>query len=268
MQKKFRALVLAALCCGASMAHANTFYIDAVTGNDANSWDLTHTCMLNASEAQPTQVRSWGPHLVSFRAELDRCSSDRTAAARPNNPIVLGSFEDGAKPIIKGEGADATLILRDVSGWTIQDIAVTNHGEKDDKRIGILIQTSNYSFAIHVLRVDVSDVNGVLSKKAGGIGIIAMGKDDQPAHFDDILVDQSTVSHIAGDGIWLQVADNELRTYRNTHIRLIGNTITDIGKNADHLRGTLDGLIDHNVVRFAGAHEHGNAVASAGPSTL
>ena len=187
-------------------------------------------------------------------------SSDRTEAARAENPIVLGSFEDGAKPIIKGEGADATLILRDVSGWTIQDIAVTNHGEKDDKRIGILIQTSNYSFAIHVLRVDVSDVNGVLSKKAGGIGIIAMGKDDQPAHFDDILVDQSTVSHIAGDGIWLQVADNELRTYRNTHIRLIGNTITDIGKNAIYLRGTLDGLIDHNVVRFAGAHEHGNAV--------
>jgi len=259
MWKRLCGYFLVAVCCSASVAHASIFYIDAVSGKDANAGTSASLAWSGLTPVNQHKFAAGDRILFHAGQSWIGVLSPRGSGVA-DNPITLGSYGDGAKPQIKGEGAAATLVLRNVSGWTVQDIAVTNHGEKDDKRIGVLIQTSDYSFAIHLLRVDVSDVNGTLSKRAGGIGIVAEGGSEHPAHFDDVLIDQCIISHIAGDGIWLHVTDGELRTYRNTHVRLTSNTITDIGKNAIYLRGTIDGLIDHNVVRFAGAHEHGNAI--------
>jgi hypothetical protein len=178
----------------------------------------------------------------------------------PENPIVLGSYGEGAKPLFKGEGADATLALREVSGWTVEDIAITNHGSKVAVRMGILIHTNAVSSAIHLVRVDVSDVNGeVDSKSSGGIGVVAWGKDGGTARFDDVLIDHCTVSHVDGEGIWFQTK-NEAEPHGNRNIRITGTVITDTGRNAIFMRGSLGALIDHNVVRLAAARKHGNAI--------
>jgi hypothetical protein len=240
-------------------AHATAFYIDASSGNDANTG--TSPSQAWSSLAPVNQHKFKSDDQIFFHAGQTWAGVlEPHGSGTADHPITLGSYGEGAKPLIKGEGADATLVLRDVSGWTVQDIAVTNHGDNNDPHVGVLIRTSHFSFAIHLLRVDVSDVNGELGKSAGGIGIVAWGKDGDSAHFDDVLIDHCTVSHVDSEGIWLHVTDSELRTYRNTHVRITGTTITDTGRNAIYLRGTLDGLIDHNVVRLAAAHHHGNAV--------
>ena len=88
------------------------------------------------------------------------------------------------------------------------------------------------------------------AKKSGG---------GELARFDDVLIDHCTVSHVDGEGIFYYVK-NEGHTYPNTNIRLTGTTITDTGRNAVYMRGTMGGMIDHNIIRLAGARKHGSAL--------
>jgi hypothetical protein len=258
MQELPRKFLFAVLCCISGVAHASTFYVDSASGNDANSGTSP---TLAWSSLVPVNQHTFTPDdRILFRAGQDWAGVlEPHGSGTAEHPIVLGSYGEGAKPLIRGEGTPATLILRDVSGWTVQDIAITNHGDNERERLGILIQTSKYAFALHLVRVDIRDVNGQVSKMDGGIGIVPDGN-GHPAHFDDVLIDHCTIHHMAGMGIFLHVLDRDNHAYLNTHVRLTGNTITDIGKNAIFLRGTTDGLIDHNTVRFAGAREHGNAI--------
>jgi hypothetical protein len=258
MRKQFRAHVFAAICCAASCAHAATFYVDASSGNDANAG--TSPALAWASLA-PVNQHTFAPGDRILLHAGQSWTGPLTAHGNgtADNPIILGSYGEGAKPLLQGQGAPATLTLRDVSGWTVEDIAITNHGENQDVHLGILLTTSKYAFALHVLRVEIRDVNGQVSKLGGGIGIIPDGH-GHAAHFDDVLIDHCIIRHMAGEGIYLHVQDADNHAYLNTHVRLTGNTIVDIGKNAIYLRATTDGLIDHNKVRFAAAREHGNAI--------
>jgi len=252
---------LPALFCAASLAHAATFYIDASAGSDANSG--TSASLAWSSLAPVNQHKFQADDRVLFHSGQSWTGVlDPHGSGTAAHPIVLGSYGDGAKPLFKGEGADATLVLSEVSGWTVQDIAVTNHGANAGKEVGILLHANHLSSAIHLLRVDVSDVNGdVDSKSAGGISVYAWGKDNDVARFDDVLIDHCTVSHVDGQGIFFHTKNEDGKSYTNTNIRITGTTITDVGRNAIFLRGSLAALIDHNIVRFAAARTHGNAVA-------
>jgi len=247
------------LCFSAALAHATTYYVDATSGNDTNA-GTTPSLAWATLDKIDRQTFKPADHILFHAGQSWVGVLYLHGNGTSENPIVVSSYGEGPKPLLKGEGTDATVTLKNVSGWTVSNIAVTNHAQGDERRIGILIETWTYAFAIHVSHVDVSDVNGLLSKKAGGIAIRAAGKDGQSAHFDDVLIEDCTVEHMAGEGIFLEVTAEEQRNYLNTRVRITSNTITDVGKNAMYIRGTIDGLIDHNRVRFAAARDHGNAI--------
>ena len=237
-----------------------TYYVDASSGNNGNPGT---TPSLAWADLSPVNQHKFKPDdQILFRAgQVWAGVLEPHGSGTADHPIILGSYGAGAKPLFKGEGADATLVLRNVSDWTVQGIAITNHGASIAKRMGILIHTSQFSSAIHLVRVDVSDVNGEIgAKSSGGIGIYASAEDGNEAYFDDVLIDHCTVSHVDGEGIWFQVSGQEQRSYLNTHIRITGTTITDTGRNAIYMRGSLGALIDRNIVRFAATTKHGNAV--------
>ena len=244
----------------ASTARAATFYVDAASGNDANSG--TSPALAWSSLAPVNQHKFSADDRILFHAgQIWSGALQHHGSGTKDNPIILGSYSEGAKPLLKGNGGDFTLALKDVSGWIVQDIAITNRGESDGERMGILIRTSSFSFAIHLVRVDISDVNGEIgSKSSGGIGVYAQGNTPVPAHFDDLLIDHCTISHVDGEGIWFKVQREGQRTYPNTHVRITGNTITETGRNAMYLRGSLGAVVDHNVVRRTAALKHGNAI--------
>jgi hypothetical protein len=261
--KQISKYLLASMLVVPSLAHATTFYVDASSGNDTNPG--TEVSLAWASLAPVNAHKFAADDRILFHA-----GQTWTGVLEPHGsgtavqPIVLASYGDGAKPLIQGAGADATLVLRSVSGWTVQDIAIANHGAKVANRVGVLIHTNGFSFAIHLLRVDISDVNGeVDSKSSGGISVYAWDKSKEGsgelARFDDVLIDHCTISHVDGEGIFYYLK-NEGRTYPDTNIRITGTTITDTGRNAIYMRGTMGGMIDHNIVRLAGARKHGNAI--------
>jgi hypothetical protein len=248
-------LILAGVC---PALHAATYYVDAAAGDDGKSG--ISPSLASSTLASVNQHHFAPGDQILFHAlwiGVLRPRGNGTA----DHPIVVDSYGEGVKPLFKGEGAEATLVLRNVSGWTVQNIAITNHGASIAKRMGILIYTSGFSSAIHLVGVDVSDVNGEIgSKSSGGIGAYASSDDNNKAWFDDVLIDRCTVSHVDREGIWFHVNEQEQRSYLNTHIRITGTRITYTGRNAIYLRGSLRALIDHNVVRFAATTKHGNAL--------
>jgi hypothetical protein len=252
--------VVALLSAFAGTARAATYYVDAALGSDANS-GISPT-LAWASLAPFNRHTFDADDRILFHAGQTWAGVvEPHGSGTKERPIVLGSYGTGAKPLFKGNGTEFTLGLRDVSGWTVQDIAITNRGGAGEERMGILIRTSSFSFAIHLVRVAVSDVNGeVGSKSSGGIGVYAQGNTPVPAHFDDVLIDHCSISHVDGEGIWFKVQREGQRTYPNTNVRITGNTITDTGRNAMYLRGSLGAVVDHNVVRLAAAQKHGNAI--------
>jgi hypothetical protein len=154
---------------------------------------------------------------------------------------------------------------------------VTNHGAKVDVRNGIMVHVAfaGTVSGITLENIDVSDVNGeVRSKSSGGIGLLAWRKKGKAARFDGILIDHCTVEHVDGQGIWFHTkgnVDSDAEPdaqgegeFPNTNVRITGNTILDTGRNAIFLRSALGAVIDHNVIRFAAARTHGNAVVVVG----
>jgi hypothetical protein len=270
-------LAAGALCCGHS-ASATTFYIDSSHGNDANTG-------ISEDQAWATLDKVNAHRFIAGDRLLFRAGQRWTGRFAPKGsgttetPMLATSYGDGAKPLIAGAGADEAIYIDDISHWTLQGLAVTNHGSSTGPyRNGIKIHVAYVPVVqgIHLVDMDVTDVNGdVHSKSAGGIGIEGWDKNGKAVHFDDVLIQRCHVSHVDGQGLWLHMkgsanddssedaSTNGGRGYPDTHVRITGTTFEDIGRNAIFLRDTLGALIDHNTVLHAAARTHGNAVVIA-----
>jgi hypothetical protein len=268
-----RAACLALLACALSASAATTFYVNAANGNDASAGN---------EEAHPwATLKNLNQHIfdpgdqILLRAGQNWTGTlELHGSGTEDAPIVLGRYGEGDKPLIKGAGAAQTILLSEISYWTLQDIAVTNHGATVGIRNGIQLHVAFKALAagLHLVRVDIHDVNGeVGSKSSGGIGVMAWGKNGHTARFDDLLIDHCNIAHVDGQGIWFHVKGSRdedenavSHDFPNTRIRITGTTIFDTGRNAIFLRDSLNASIDHNTVRSAAARTHGNAIVVAG----
>ena len=279
------------------VASATTFYVDAAHGSDAKSGVSEDAAW---AKREKVNAHKFGPgDAVLFHAgqtwtgTLEPKGSGTAAA-----PIVIGSYGDGAKPVIAGAGAGVALLLNDVSFWTVKGIAVTNHGKTVGIRNGVEIRVAYVPVVqgIHLVDVDISDVNGeVHSKSSGGIGVLGWDKNGKSVRFDDLLIEHCTIRHADGQGMWFHMkgkgdsdddsdsagdaddskADsapakaeaaagaNGGRGYPITRLRITRTTIEDTGRNAVFLRDAEGASFDHNVVLHSSARTHGNAVVVA-----
>jgi hypothetical protein len=168
--------------------------VDAVGGDDALSGQSPalawrSIAAVNAHRFQP------GDHLYFHAAQefagMMRPLGSGVAAA----PIVAASYGDGRPAQLMGEGGLATVLLADVSFWTIRDIDVTNNGREEGKRTGILLEATESGETVRGITIEhvhVYNVRGLTgednsAKDTGGIGIFAP-KLDRPARFDGAAV--------------------------------------------------------------------------------
>ena len=188
-------------------------------------------------------------------------------------PIVVASYSDGRSPRLVGESGLATILLADVSFWTLRDIEVTNDGRKEGQRNGILLEATQSGETVRGITIEhvhVYNVRGLTgeensAKDTGGIGIFAPAL-DRPARFDGVLIKQCTIEHVDNVGLWLNTypstnpLDPRWATASNKHIRITENRISDTGRNAIIVRQALAPVIDGNTVTHASARHHGNAI--------
>ena len=267
--------ILACFLALGSSASANSgraLYVDAIGGDDAHSGRSPALAWRSIAAVNAHRFRP-GDRLY-FHAKQEFVGMMRPlgsgfAAA----PIVVASYGDGRPPQLVGEGGLATVLLADVSFWTLRDIEVTNNGREEGKRTGILLEATKSGETVRGITIEhvhVYNVRGLTgednsAKDTGGIGIFASTL-DSPARFDGVLIKGCIIEHVDNVGIWLNTypllnpMDPRWTTARNEHIHIIGNRISDTGRNAIIVRQALAPVIDGNTVTHASARHHGNAI--------
>jgi hypothetical protein len=256
----------------ANASPGRSFYVDAKGGNDiysgespAQAWKTITA--VNAHRFQPGDYLYF--HAGQEFAGMMRPSGSGIASA----PIVVASYSDGLPPRLVGDGGLATVLLADVSFWTLRDIEVTNDGREEGKRNGILLeatQSGEVVRGIMIEHVHVHNVRGLTgednsAKDTGGIGIFAPAL-DRPARFDGVLIEKCTIEHVDNVGLWLNTnplmnpLDPRWAAGSNEHIHITENLISDTGRNAIIVRQALAPVIDGNTVTHASARHHGNAI--------
>lgn len=188
-------------------------------------------------------------------------------------PITLGEYARGSRPELTGDGGRTTVLLRDVNNWTIRDIEVTHRALREGGAVGVLVEATQPGEVIHniqIVNVEVRDVKGVVgesieNKDTGGIGFFSP-RLSTTARFDGLLVSHCTIEHVDSTGIWLDTnpmvdsRDPEWDLFHNSHVSVLGNTISDTGRNAIIIRSTLAPLIAENRIDHSSTRFHGNAV--------
>ncbi|MGC5021023.1 hypothetical protein [Micromonospora sp. DT47] len=257
----------ATLAVGATAAEATytggtAYYVDCVGGNDAAKGTAPDKAW--KSLARVNQVTYQPGDSISLRRGTT-CTGvlQPKGSGTPSAPITLGAYGSGAQPKIVGTGGRATVLLRNVQGWHIQDLEITNPGPADGTaRVGIYVQLEDYGIgrSYRVENVYVHDVPGCdcldpTLENSGGILFEAMGS-TKPTGFDSIKVLRNTVSGVDNIGIGTLSSWSKRDLFPGGHnsfvpmtnVRVANNTLSNLGGDGILLMNTIDGQTERNTV--------------------
>jgi len=178
-------------------------------------------------------------------------------------PVVLGSYGEGAKPVIAAGGAsEAAVTLRDVSHWRVEGISVTNDADDEQVRSGILIEATGDEVhaGIEIVGNDIADVAGITHRFAEGRYVSAGILVKLPAKssgargfFDGVLIEDNSVREVRSMGIALTGSPNGDDTIgRNTDVVIRGNVVTRAAADSILVGVSDSPLIERNVSYDAG----------------
>ncbi|SFH00037.1 right-handed parallel beta-helix repeat-containing protein [Pedobacter insulae] len=265
-----------------TMMVGTTYYVDNVGGNDSNAGTSTGSAWKNISKVN-SFVFSPGDQILFKRGGAWTRTLRPQGEGISGSPIVIDAYGTGAKPIINGGGArdegpdglintsddildgGATILLKNQSYWSINNIEVTNISSTQGNRQGIKIvvedvpgsSTDEIVQGITIKGVTVRDVFGQYSfdtgKDTGGISLFfyrAPGSASSAlvdARFQDIRIEECEVRDMNRGGIFSGCSDNlSADTHFDPNDYPISNLV--IRRNiVDNCTG--DGI----VVRFAKA---------------
>ncbi|RYY52116.1 MAG: hypothetical protein EOO09_22245, partial [Chitinophagaceae bacterium] len=279
-----------------------SYYIDNVSGNDANSGTSSSSAWKTISKVNATTFSAGNQILFkaggSWTNRLHPLGSGASGS-----PIVIGSYGTGARPKINGAGvADGTIYLYNQEFWEIRDIEVTNYNGSEEGgaslssweasntsayanatlpgqahrdisfKLGILVEAHDIGAVNHIYihNVFVHGINGRIdqeieaSKENGGIAL-RVTEGSTPTYFDDVLIDDCTISNVDRTGILTSSAwdDRTLTSNGNwkpsLNVILRRNTFTNSGANAIILRVADRPLMEYNLFDHCAIKVSGNA---------
>ncbi len=241
---------LACLACSSPL-RASSFYVDSAQGNDANAgtsrgrpWKTLEK--INATDFHPGDRillkagSKWVGQLVLHNS------------GSAGHPIKIDRYGDGARPRIDGEGNVENVVqLQNVQQVELRNLELTNHGDTEGVRRGVLIAAVDYGTAHHIVIGDlyIHDVNGTNKKKeTGGILFRTMGS-TKPSRFDDLLIERNIIWKVDRSAIGAQ--SNEFarsKWYPSHGVVIRDNYAEDIGGDGIVPWATDGALIEHNIV--------------------
>ncbi|UNK71022.1 Ig-like domain-containing protein [Microbacterium sp. H1-D42] len=218
---------------GAQADQSNVYYVDSSVGNDADKgtspkkpWASLER--VNAEVFKPgDEIRfrsgeSWAGQLAP------------QGSGAEGEPIVIGSYGEGGKPLIAAEGLfESAVHLYNQEHWEIGDLEITNTGEEPatSARRGVHIQGEDVGVGdktqtdldevstlsgIHLHDLYIHDVNGEDEKDADGsagiqvsVNIAGLTDQQEPSQgdvhqrttFDDVLIENNVIDTVSRTGI-------------------------------------------------------------------
>lgn len=249
-------LVLTVASAGAQSRH----YLDCASTKSGES--LTPESAWNSLDRANAYEFHPGDTLLLKRGSTCYGMLAPRGSGSPDHLISIGSYGVGALPILVGTGNPAALKLDDQQYWDISDLELTGGNP-----YGLFITGGSPSLThFHLSNLVVHDVTGTPKTKETGL-IVVGAKPDSGARFHDVLIDgitaysttewagivvnagafhksgpirgsdviirNSVVHDVAGDGILLMLAKNG---------RLERNAAWDTGMEYSYSIGTPDGI--------------------------
>ncbi|MCD6288501.1 MAG: hypothetical protein J7M12_05245 [Candidatus Hydrogenedentes bacterium] len=242
---------------------AETYYVDSIDGDDANS-GLAESSAWKSLE----KVNGWtfnpGDRIL-FRAGASWTGQLwPKGSGTESSPIIVDRYGADAFPHIDGAGKVSEVVyLYNQSFWEINNLEITNDAPEPGDRRGVLIKAENYGIMRHIYlkHLYIHNIKGIIgqsikAKVTGGIGFWEAADDVKDTRFDDILVDSCTIHTVDNTGLYTIGArggrandpsspDWYRRRITNLHIR--NNVIHDVAKNAMIIRMADGGVVEYNV---------------------
>lgn len=247
------------------VAEANArYYIDSEAGNDENTGDSESSAWKTFGNINRVVLQS-GNQILLKRGSAWTGQLSPKGAGTPTNPIVLGAYGEGDKPLIDGKGeVKAAIYLKNQSNWVIQDLQVANFANErgDTYRCGILVENDNGGAVsnIKILNNTVRNVSGSFRyigvfhpHEYGGIAVNVIGQNGTDK-YDKVLIENNVVEKAGRTGIvvWDNIFGNETEASTNVVIR--NNSVKDIDSDGIITFGCYGALIEYNVAEACGSY--------------
>ena len=182
----------------------------------------------------------------------------------PGAPIMIDRYGEGALPVIDGAGStgDGVVWLHNQQYWEMNNLEITNDAATGADRRGVMVAAANGGTIhhIHLRNLYIHHIKGIVgqsvqAKDTGGIGIFLEADNVNDTRFDDILIEGCRIQTIDNTGIFTASKAGGSNTpdgsnwnrRRITNLRVRGNKINDIAKNAMIIRLADGGVVEHNV---------------------
>ena len=136
---KMYTFVLALLLCACTSTQ-RTFYVDSITGDDANKGSSLTEAWKSLDKLNQ-QVFEPGDRIL-FKSGTEYVGQfEPKGSGSEGKPVMVDKYGDGGKPILHGDGQKQhTILLEGLEYWELNNLEVTNKGEKPDPgRNGIII---------------------------------------------------------------------------------------------------------------------------------
>ncbi len=254
MKKIYYILICMILCatagimiqCGVS---AETYYVDSSIGNDNNS-GLSENEAWKSLEKINSNVFKPGDSVLFRAGEVYNGNLELHGNGEKDNPITVGSYGDGEKPVINGKGSYA-ILLENLSYWTITGLEITNKSTSGtvSSKSGItaIVNEGYTSYGIRIENNTITQVDGNCGTfDNAGIFCRAIG------NFDGLYIADNDIHDIKTIGIYLlSHQDTGITPSYNVHIK--GNTITRNGRDGIIVTNAQNALIEYNKLYYIGA---------------
>lgn len=242
-----------------------TYYLDAETGDDENPGTRTGRAWKSLSRVNSTRFAG-GDRLLIKAGTVYEGRLWPKGTGRPGVPVVIDSYGEGPMPAIHagGETGEA-LLLENTQGWHINNLELTNTGDKPEAfRFGLSITVEDMGSAgdFKLTNLYVHDVNGAEEPGLGeGAGIIWRSRGAGVAtRFEKLLIEHCRVEDCGRNGIMsLNEFADRTRWFAHVDIVIRENDVTGVVGDGIRLTGSANAIVEYNRIHKAGGGKDGQA---------
>ncbi len=258
-------ILLAARATRLSAApQSSTYFVDSQSGSDANDgksgahpWRTLDK--LNATIFQP------GDSIVLKAGSTWEGQLWPKGSGSADQPIRLGSYGSGAKPLIHADGKfEDALLLRNQEYWEVQDLELTNSAPIKATRRGVHLALQDFGEAHHLVvrHMSIHDVSGRDDAKNNGAITFTSDGEKTPSRFVDVVIEDNTIHHVDRNGIssWSDRWERS-KWFPSLVVVVRGNHLDDIGGDGIMIAVTDGALIERNVVGNVNQRSDGYNIA-------
>ena len=230
----------------------SAYYIDCAKGDDANPGTSASRAWRTLEKVNNTTF-SPGDGIFFRRGTTCPGALQPQGSGEDGQPITIGAYGRGLRPIIDGGGNEAAFLLFNQQYWHIQDIELTG-----GTVFGIHITGDETGGTLNHFRLTnlvIHDVYGVeVESKVTGLVVLSSGGENNT--LNDVVVDNVTAYNTnQWGGIVIAGLAGDYRLdppVLSTNITVRNSTVHDVYGDGIVLWGVQNGLIETSVAYETG----------------